>query len=87
MHLTEQKDGWSIGLQGGRVGYIHIDFRLGLDLTVASGTVSVIIETPFILCSSGSQKKLTPAETTSLALLWRCLTSTYWQLPSCEQGV
>ena len=67
MQLTEQKNGWSLGLQGGRLGYIHIDFRLGLDLTDTSGTTSVIIETPCHLSSQNGDNVLIPAEPTSLS--------------------
>ena len=67
MQLTDEKDGWSLSLQAGRLAYIHIDFRLGLDLTDTLGTVSVIIETSCRLSSPGRETVLIPAETTSLA--------------------
>jgi Family of unknown function (DUF6188) len=67
MQLTEEKDGWSLRLQTGRVGYIHIDFRLGLDVTDTTGTASVTIETPCHLSSPSGETVLIPAETTTLA--------------------
>jgi Family of unknown function (DUF6188) len=67
MKLNEDKEGWLLGLEEGRLGYIHIDFRLGLDVTDKSGTASVIIETPCHLSSASGEMVLKPAETKSLA--------------------
>lgn len=54
-------------LQRGRLAYIHIDFRLGLDVTDATGKTSVIIETRCRLLSPNADSLLIPAEPASLA--------------------
>jgi hypothetical protein len=66
MELREEKAGWSLILHEGRLGYIHIDFRLGLDIVDVSGTANLMIETPFRLSSFDAEVLLTPADSASL---------------------
>jgi hypothetical protein len=67
MQLIEEKDGWSLAMQECRLVYIHIDFRLGLDLADASGMASVIIESPCRLRTQEEDSLLIPGEPKSLS--------------------
>jgi hypothetical protein len=67
MRFEEHENGWELGFKQGRVAYIHIDFRLALDLTDDSGTANVVVESPCRLLHATGETLLTPSEPTSLA--------------------
>jgi len=67
MQLTDEEFQWVLKFTDGRVNYIHIDFRLSLDLVDASGKASLTIETPCRLKGAGGEVPLTPSEPSSLA--------------------
>jgi hypothetical protein len=66
MQLTEQTDNWTLVMEAGRLSYIHIDFRLGLDVTDASSTVIITIERRCVLSSPVRESVLIPSEPTTL---------------------
>ena len=49
MKLQDTKAGWYLSLSEGRLGLIHIDFQLKLDLIDSSGTTNLTIEAQFHL--------------------------------------
>jgi hypothetical protein len=67
MKLTETNGSWHIQFDDGRITYIHIDFRLALDIIDASGNASITIETPCRLKRAEGEVWLTPSESPSLA--------------------
>jgi hypothetical protein len=67
MKMTDGDNGWTLRFTDGRLNYIHIDFRLALDLVDASGTTSLTIETPCRLKWAVGEASLTPSESSSLA--------------------
>lgn len=67
MELKEEKDRWVFHFVDGRVTYIHVDFRLTLDLVDGSTKASLTIETPCRLKGPNGDVTLTPSEPSSLA--------------------
>jgi hypothetical protein len=66
MKLHEQQFGWRLKLDDCRITRLQIDYRLGLDLSDAKETMSLIIETPCILHIGGASHDLVPDDVTSL---------------------
>ncbi len=67
MQLTETKDGWHLQLDDAKLTYLHIDFRLSLDITEASAAISLILETQFYLQHEGDVISIMPSDTASIA--------------------
>jgi hypothetical protein len=67
MEFRDTEDGWYLKFEEGRLTYIHIDFRLGLDVTDESSMVSLTIETPCHLKALNVDVLLTPEITSSVA--------------------
>jgi hypothetical protein len=67
MGFENTKDGWYFKFEEGRLGYIHIDFRLMLDLTDGSSRTSLTIETPCRLKKLNENLLLTPEKTPTVA--------------------
>lgn len=67
MQLSEEKDQWVLRLSNARINYIHIDFRLVLDIVDDSEKATITIETPCTLRAADSKALLTPEEPSTLA--------------------
>jgi len=65
--LNETEEGWALALNEARLGYLHVDFRLGLDIADASGTVNLTIETPCRLSTESCETILSPDDPPSVA--------------------
>ena len=65
--LIETSEGWIIALSDGRVGCIHIDFRLGLEISDTAGTVRLIVETPCKLRNAEGELTVVPDDAATLA--------------------
>lgn len=67
MQLTEAKDGWYLKLDDAKLTFLHIDFRLSLDITETSATVCLVLETQFYLQLEGDVASIIPSDTASIA--------------------
>ena len=65
--LIETGEGWSVALSDARVGYIHVDFRLGLDISDATGTTKLVVETPCLLRRKESELAVVPDDVATIA--------------------
>ena len=87
MQFTEHKDGWELAFERGRLGYIHIDFRLTLDLTDETGTASVVVESPCCLSCPSEETLLMPSEPTSLAPILALFDASVTQVTIAKSGI
>jgi hypothetical protein len=67
MKLVENKDGWFLSLNDGRVGTIQIDFRLSLLITDGTDAAWFRFGTQGRLKGRTTEITLVPAQTTTLA--------------------
>jgi hypothetical protein len=65
--LKVTDDGWAVALSDARLGYIHVDFRLGLDISDASGIVRVTVEQRCWLRQSDREITLNPDDPSTVA--------------------
>jgi len=65
--LKKAEDGWAIALADAQVSYIHVDFRLGLDISDGTGIVRVTIGQICRLKKLGSEVMLNPDDAPSVA--------------------
>jgi hypothetical protein len=65
--LIETDEGWSIAHSDAQVGYIHVDYRLGLDISDTAGTVRLVVETPCKLRIAGDELTIVPDDAATLA--------------------
>jgi Family of unknown function (DUF6188) len=67
MQLTETKDGWHVQFDDAKLTFLHIDFRLTLDITETTGTISLILEQQFYLRQGENVASIIPSDTASIA--------------------
>lgn len=65
--MVESLDGWHALLIDARIAYIHVDFRIGLDIAGVDLVGSLVMETPFQLLHIGRELIVTPGEIDTIA--------------------
>lgn len=65
--LKTTEEGWTFVLDEASLGYLHVDFRLGLDITDRLGTVHLTIEIPCRLTIENSATILSPNDPPTIA--------------------
>lgn len=64
--LIESDEGWNLALSDARVGCIHVDFRVGLEISDATGAARLVIETPCQLRRTTRELSIVPDEVATI---------------------